>query len=109
MGKFSKGQVIFVNFPFSNLKSSKVRPAVILAEAEFGNVILCQVTSKPYSSKVAIRIQTEDFARGTLTTTSYVRPDKIFTAETSIIQEIIGELNPEIIRRISQKIRELFK
>ena len=108
MGKFSKGQVIFVSFPFSNLKGNKVRPAVILAEAEFGNVVLCQITSKPYSSKIAIKIELRDFAEGQLTTTSYVRPDKLFTAETSIIQEIVGELNIKTIKGIAQKVRKLF-
>lgn len=109
MGKPTKGQVILVTFPFSNLKGNKIRPAVILADAEFGNVILCQVTSKPYSSKIAIKIEPLNFTEGQLTITSYVRPDKLFTAETSIIQEIVGELSVKTIRVISQKVRGLFK
>ena len=33
MGAFAAGQVVIVHFPFSDLTASKLRPAVLLAEA----------------------------------------------------------------------------
>ena len=46
MGTFAAGQVVIVHFPFSDLTASKLRPAVVLAEAGRGDWILCQITSK---------------------------------------------------------------
>ena len=42
----SEGSVVFARFPFSDLSSSKFRPAVVLAFADRDDWILCQVTSK---------------------------------------------------------------
>ena len=48
----SAGSVVLVPFPFSDLSQSKLRPAVVLADAGQGDWILCQVTSSPYSDAV---------------------------------------------------------
>lgn len=109
MGKFAIGSVVLVTFPFSNLKGKKIRPALVLAAVEFDNLILCQITSKPYSSKTAFRIEISDFAQGQLPVTSFVRPDKLFTADESIIKDTVGVLNNKTKRLILQKVRGFFK
>ena len=48
------GAIVLVRFPFSDLSQSKLRPAVVLANARHGDWILCQVTSKPYGGARAI-------------------------------------------------------
>ena len=108
MAKFTVGNVVLVNFPFSNLKGQKVRPALVLAKVEFGNLILCQITSRPYSSKSAIRIEPSDFAEGNLPVISFVRPDKLFTADTAIIRGVAGNLIPNSRNMILQRVRRLF-
>lgn len=108
MEKFTVGSIVLVAFPFSNLKSKKRRPALILAQVEFNNLILCQITSKPYSSKSAIRIESTDFVEGSLPVVSYVRPDKLFTADTSIIEGTAGKLTTKVKRNILKQVRNLF-
>ena len=66
MGTFAAGQVVIVHFPFSDLTASKLRPAVVLAEAGRGDWILCQITSKSYGDEKAISLDAPDFARGVL-------------------------------------------
>ena len=56
MGTFAAGQVVIVHFPFSDLTASKLRPAVVLAEAGRGDWILCQITSKSYGDEKAISL-----------------------------------------------------
>ena len=108
MGKLPVGSIVFVNFPFSNLKEYKLRPAIVLANAEFDDVILCQITSKSYSSKTSIKIDSNSFTRGGLSTTSYVRPDKLFTIERSIIKKQVGQLNKATINIILKRVCTLF-
>ncbi len=108
MDKFTVGNVVLVSFPFSNLKGRKIRPALILAQVEFDNLILCQITSKSYSSKTAISIEKADFSEGCLPLKSFVRPDKMFTADMSIITGRSGKLTSSKIRIILTKVRKLF-
>ena len=95
MGTFTAGQVVIVHFPFSNLTASKLRPAVVLAEAGRGDWILCQITSKSYGDEKAISLDAPDFARGSLRLTSFVRPGKLFTAHSSLVANQVGELQPK--------------
>lgn len=109
MGKIAAGSIVLVSFPFSNLKGKKIRPALVLAIVEFENLILCQITSKPYSSKTAIKIEAEDFLTGSLPVTSFARPDKLFTADSTIIKGVAGKLSDKIQNRILERVRGLFK
>ncbi len=108
MGKAVVGDVVVVTFPFSNLTGHKLRPALVLAQGEFNNLILCQITSKTYSSALAMTISDSDFASGSLPITSYVRPDKIFTADPSLIHKIAGKLHTKTRLKILTKVQKLF-
>ena len=79
------GAVVLVRFPFSDLSQSKLRPAVVLAEAGRGDRILCQVTSKPYGDGRAIELDHTAFGSGSLRVTSYARPGKLLTASHNIV------------------------
>ena len=92
MGTLAAGQVVIVHFPFSDLTASKLRPAVVLAEAGRGDWILCQITSKSYGDDKAISLDAVDFARGSLRVTSFLRPGKLFTAHGSLVASEVGEL-----------------
>lgn len=47
MGRFIKGDILVVPFPFSDLSQSKKRPALVIANIEEGNdLILSQITSQ---------------------------------------------------------------
>ena len=108
MGNLVAGDVV-VSFPFSDLSGQKLRPALVLSQAEFDNIILCQITSKPYTSKRAVKITGSDFSTGSLPIESYVRPDKLFTAESTIVQRVAGKLSREPLHSILQKVRDQFQ
>lgn len=104
----ANGTVVLVRFPFSDLSASKLRPAVVLAQAGRGDVILCQITSQPYADPQAIEIQSSDFESGNLNRTSYVRPSKLFTANSSLIVRSVGELSEGKFALIRDAVRALF-
>ena len=109
MGAFTAGQVVIVHFPFSDLTASKLRPAVVLAEAGRGDWILCQITSKSYGDNRAISLADADFARGSLHLTSYVRPGKLFTAHSSLVAGQVGELQSAKFTRIREAVVRLIQ
>jgi mRNA interferase MazF len=92
VGLPSTGSIVLVRFPFSDLSQAKLRPAVVLADAGHGDWILCQVTSNAYSDHLAIEIGIGDLHTGTLRMTSFARPAKLFTASSTLISSVVGDL-----------------
>lgn len=109
MEEFIAGDVVAVIFPFSDLSGQKLRPALVLANAEFGDLILCQITSKTYSSRLAIPVDSTDFKQGAVPLKSYVRIDKIFTAESSIVNKRVGRLKTGVLKKVLHKVRQQFR
>jgi mRNA interferase MazF len=62
----SAGAVVLLPFPFSDLSQSKLRPAVVIADADRDDWILCQITSKAYTDSTAIKIEEHAFEAGSL-------------------------------------------
>jgi mRNA interferase MazF len=101
------GAVVLVRFPFSDLSQTKVRPAVVLADAGRGDSILCQITSKPYGDASAIELTNAAFATGSLRVISFARPAKLFTANQNLITSQVGKLEPDALRSIVQAVASI--
>ena len=85
MGRFVKGDIVVLNYPFSDLSGAKRRPALVIADLDGDDIILCQITSQAKTDRYAVKLQNGDFVDGKLNTQSVVRPNKIFTADSNII------------------------
>jgi mRNA interferase MazF len=109
MGAFAAGEVVIVHFLFSDLTASKLRPAVVLAEAGRGDWVLCQITSESYGDPRAIQLDTSDFAHGSLRLTSYARPGKLFTAHSSLVAGQVGELQSAKFTGIREAVVRLIQ
>ena len=77
------GSIILIPFPFSDLSQSKLRPAVVLANAGKEDWILCQITSKSYADLQSIKLTDNDFANGSLKLVSYARPCLLYTSDAA--------------------------
>lgn len=108
MGTFAVGDIVVVSFPFSDLTSAKKRPALVVGQADFGNLILCQITSKAYASNKAIALTALE-SGGALPLTSYIRPDKLFTADTSIILSLLGSVSQRSIDKVKTELKSIFE
>ena len=91
----TRGAVVLVRFPFSDLSQAKLRPAVVLADAGRGDGVLVQVTSRPFADPAAVELTADSFARGSLERVSYARPGKLFTASASLVVREAGRLSAE--------------
>ena len=98
MGKFVKGDVVIIPFPFTDLSDSKKRPALVLADLPGDDIIVCQITSQSKSDTFALPLEASDFISGGLPVDSFIRPNKIFTADKNIILSIAGHLTETKIR-----------
>ena len=93
MGQFVKGDVVIIPFPFTDLSGAKKRPAFVVADLPGDDIIVCQITSKVKSDFFALPIGAPDFISGGLPVDSFIRPNKIFTADKNIILSVAGHLD----------------
>lgn len=94
MAKFVRGDVVVVVFPFSDLTQTKKRPALVIAEAGSSDFILCQITSQSTKDNKAIALKEADFESSSLQQDSYIRPNRLFTANDKIILYKAAHLRP---------------
>ncbi len=109
MARFVKGDVVVVPFPFSDLTQAKRRPALVVAELEGNDLILCQITGQSTRDRYAISIDDEDFETGSLKQRSNVRPNRLFTADRQIVLYQVGHLKPDKVDEVIGKIVEILE
>jgi mRNA interferase MazF len=85
MERFVKGDIVVLPFPYSDLTSSKKRPAMVLADLKGYDIILCQITSQFVKDNYAIALDPSDFKKGSLNKPSNIRPNRLFTAEKALL------------------------
>jgi mRNA interferase MazF len=107
MGSLAAGTVVLVSFPFSDLSQAKLRPALVLGHAGRDDWILCQITSNPYADSTAVSLADSDFASGSLARDSFLRPNKLFTAQESLIARVIGRLHAAKLSEVRRALGRL--
>jgi len=98
------GAVVVLRFPFSDLSSSKPRPAVVLAAAGAPDWIVCQVTGNPFADPTCIELTNASFRHGNLNGRAFARPFKLFSADSSIITQRVGTLHLPVFRSILEPL-----
>jgi len=105
MGRFVKGDVVVLPFPFSDLSGSKRRPALVIAPLEtHDDLILCMITSQRAGDNSTIPVGSADFESGTLPRKSNIRPNRLFTAEGSIVMRLAGHLSSAKVDEVVKEI-----
>lgn len=109
MGEFVKGDVVVVLFPFSDLSNAKKRPALVITPLDGDDVILCQITSRQVMDQYSISIGEGDFMEGSLRQDSNIRPNRLFTADSRIIQYRAGHLKDQALNAVIDRIIRILK
>ncbi|MDF5740150.1 MULTISPECIES: type II toxin-antitoxin system PemK/MazF family toxin [unclassified Nostoc] len=109
MAGFVKGDVVIVPFPFSELTQTKRRPALVIAKLQGDDLILCQITSKSVGDIYAIQLDNSDFSYGRLNQQSNIRPNRIFTADKQIVLYQAGQIKPEKLIEVINKVIEIIQ
>ena len=109
MAKFVKGDIVVIPFPFSDFTQLKRRPALVIAVLEGNDLILCQITSQSIKDKYAISLNDNDFEDGSLKQPSNLRPNRMFTADNSIVLYRVGNIKVEKLIMVIEKIIEIIR
>jgi len=77
---------------------------LVVAVPDGDDVILCQITSRQITDPYAIPLRDQHFSSGSLRQESNIRPNRLFTADSRIIQYRVGHLYDEHREQVIQKI-----
>jgi mRNA interferase MazF len=108
MGKPVAGEVVVLPFPQTDLKAGKPRPALVLVDLPGDDLILAQITSQARYDGFSIPLGSNDFDRGRLPVASYIRPNRLFTVEQSVILRRSGQVRSDKLNSVLAAVRQIF-
>jgi mRNA interferase MazF len=108
VGKPVAGDVVVLPFPQTNLQLGKRRPALVVVDLAGDDLILCQITSQVHRDSYSILLENTDFRSGRLNVRSYIRPNRLFTVEQSVILYTAAQLTNIKLDETLGKLRTLF-
>jgi mRNA interferase MazF len=109
VGRFVKGEVVIIPFPFSDLSNAKKRPALVVCDLPMNDLLLCQITSRDRSDGYSVELAGSDFASGGLSRTSYVRFHHLFTGHASQVLYPAGTVSSAKMTQVIDEIVDLLR
>ncbi|MDX2217295.1 MAG: type II toxin-antitoxin system PemK/MazF family toxin [Oculatellaceae cyanobacterium bins.114] len=110
MSNPNSGEIWLVNFPFSDLTSTKVRPAFVLATHRQDVIILGIFSKIPAGNLADSWVLVEDshpeFSPTGLKKSSLLRADKIATVHESVFQKQLGTLPNDMVSLVYTALRK---
>ena len=102
-----KADIILIPFPFTNLSDTKIRPCLVLIDAEYDVTVSFITTQTGWNDPVSVAINPSQ-SNG-LKKESLIRLNKLATIDKELIIGTIGKLGPNEMISINQKLREVFQ
>ncbi len=109
----TRGSIVLVQYPFTDLRGTKVRPAIILTPDHFlplfqdvACLFISSVTpSNPLPTDVVLETGHPSFSKTGLKCHSVIRTHKFTVLHKSLIYRILGETDDVLMPRIESKLR----
>ncbi|RKY83711.1 type II toxin-antitoxin system PemK/MazF family toxin [candidate division KSB1 bacterium] len=108
MNKFKHGDIVLVRFPFTDLKSSKLRPALVISSRGEDLIVVGIFSRIPDEIKdtwVVISEEIQDFSKTGLKKTSITKTEKIATIRHTIVSRKLGKLPSNLLDQVNQALK----
>jgi mRNA interferase MazF len=99
---------VVLPFPQTNLQQGKRRPALVVADLPGDDLILCQITSQAHRDSYSILLDKADLHTGQLQLRSYIRPNRLFTVEQSMVLYTAAQIHRTKLDETLAKLRQIF-
>ena len=109
MTKLEPGDIVLVNFPFTDLQSSKVRPALVLSIKGEDVIILgifSRVSENLRDSWIKIGEANPAFKQTGLKKASIIKTEKITVVHQSLLRKGLGSISFELMQEVRQILRK---
>ena len=110
----TKGDLVLVQFPFTDLTQTKLRPALVLrANLNLDEITLCFISSQNINNlspeEFAILTSDEEFRETGLRISSKVRVSRIVTLQRRLILRRLGRLGTRQIEQLNNIMKQVFQ
>ena len=109
--RYKRGDIVLVSFPFTDLSSSKRRPALVVSPDSFNqtmqDLVLAAITSQGAEDST-LTIDQDDCIDGRLPKRSIVKPAKLFAMHSTLVLKKICALRAEKLEAVLAGIRQFF-
>lgn len=111
MSRVSQRDIVLVPFPFSDLRTAKFRPVIVMSNDDynkkFRDFIVIPLTSNPSVRDHTVQVTSKEMATGSLPLASVAKVDKIFSLEQSLVRTTFGRLRQHVFNNIRTELIKL--
>src|SRR5262245_26536855 len=113
--KVQRGDVVLIDYPFTDASGAKVRPALVVQNnqrnAKLAETIVAFITKNlthigKDKTQFLIDLSTPDGKKSGLTVNSAVKCGKLFTVHETMIRKKIGAVSAALMSQINDCLRE---
>ena len=103
----AKGDIVLINFPFTDLTGSKLRPAVVLTDNSLDLTVSFITTQVGWQEPTDV-ILSPSIGNG-LRKQSLIRTGKIATLDKILAKGLLGKLDQSELIELNSKLKTLFQ
>jgi mRNA interferase MazF len=106
-----RGKVVLVPFPFTDLSSYKVRPALVVSRSDRRGASVVVAFIGSYTGKILqltdllVEEAHPDFSQTGLKVSSIIKLDQVTTLDGSLLLGEIGEMSDDLMQDSNEKLR----
>ena len=110
---YRQGDVVLVAFPFTDLSSSKGRPALVVSPDQFNeaaeDLVLVAISSQIRGGPNTLPLNPGDLVRGALPKRSEVRVTKLFTIHSALVLKRLCRLRERQLAAVLRLLQNFFR
>lgn len=104
MNRLHFGDIVLLKFPFTDNKTFKRRPALIINDFN-GDIIVCRITTQIYKTSYDVMI--DEWKKSGLKLPSVILVHKLPTLEKEMVEMKLGKINNSIGEKVKGIISKL--
>ena len=105
----TKGDIVLVPFPFTDLSQTKLRPGVVLwVDSQGQDITVCFISSQNLDC-ISIEPSDPEFTRTGLKLASKIRVARVVTLERRLIKRRLGSLGQQQIQHLNAALSRAFQ
>jgi mRNA interferase MazF len=107
MASFAAGDVVLLEFPFTDTSGSKRRPALVLLDTGDEDIVVARVTGQLSATPQDVVL--DEWQQAGLLLPSVVRLNKVATLQRRLVDKRLGRLTPGDWSRVVLTLRQACK
>jgi mRNA interferase MazF len=103
---YAPGELVLVAFPYSSGGQSKNRPALVVADTGDLDIVVARVTTQLHQTPFDVLLS--EWQAAGLLASSVVRLHKLATIAKSLVQHLLGSVQPADRKSIGTVLKHLY-